>query len=36
MNKVIVVEKEEAGKLRVLVAACFVLHVQVEGIYHTG
>ena len=36
VNEVIVVEKEETCQLRMLVATCLALHVQVESINHPG
>lgn len=35
VDEVIVIEKKEAGKLRMFIAASFVLHIQVQGVYHT-
>ena len=34
VNEVVVVHEKEAGQLGRLIAACLVLHVQVEGIQH--
>ena len=35
VNEVIVIEKKEAGQWRMLIAARLVLHIQIQGIYHT-
>ena len=36
VNEVIVVQEKEAGQLRMLVATCLALHVQVQCIHHSG